>query len=89
MEKPKILKRLEKQLEGRGMPEGQAHAIAISALRKSGNLKQGSLEATKKGIERGNMTPAERAKDRAVKDRGGKPGDYTYNPKTNTVKKKR
>jgi len=88
MAEPKILKRLVGQLERKGMDSGKAHAVAISALRKSGNIKAGSTEPTKKGIVRGNMTPAERAKDRAVKDRGGKPGDYKYNPKTNTVKKR-
>lgn len=89
MAEPKILKRLVKQLSDKGMDSGKAHAVAVSALQKSGNLKKGSTEPTKKGIERGNMTPGERAKDRAVKDRGGRPSDYVYNSKTNTVKRKK
>lgn len=83
IEKPKILKRLVKQLEDKGMSAGQASAVAISALRKSGNLKQNSLEPTKKGIQRGNMTPAERAKDRASKESGRPTSDYKYVKKTN------
>lgn len=89
MPEAKILKRLVNQLEDKGMDAGQAKAIAISALRKSGNIKQGSLEPTKKGLERGNMTPSERAKDRASKESGLPPSSYTYNPKTNTVRKKK
>ena len=46
-----------------------------------------SGEATAKGKKRGAMTPAARAKSRAVKKSGGKPSDYTYNRKTNTTKK--
>ena len=88
MVKAKILTRLIGQLERKGMDAGKAQAIAVSALRKSGNLKKNSLEPTKKGIMRGNMTPSERAKDRAVKYNGGKPSDYKYNSKTNTVKKR-
>jgi hypothetical protein len=69
------------------MSEGQARATAISALQKSGNLKKGSTEPTLKGIKRGNMTPAERAKDRAAKYGGGHPSEYHYNPKTNRATK--
>lgn len=89
MEKPKILKRLIKQLEDKGMPASKAVPVAVSALRKSGNLKQGSLEPTKKGITRGNMTPGERAKDRASKESGRPTSEYKYNAKTNkaTLKK--
>jgi hypothetical protein len=87
--KPKILTRMIKQLEDKGMDPGKAHAIAVSQLQKSGNLKKGSTEPTKKGIARGNMSPAERAKDRTAKSRGGKPSDYTYHSKTNTATKKK
>lgn len=83
MPKPKILNRLIGQLEAKGKSPGQAAAIATSALQKSGNLKKGSTDATAKGIKRGNMTAAERAKDRASKDSGHKPGEYNYSSKTN------
>jgi hypothetical protein len=84
---PKILDRLVKQLKDKGFNEGSAYAIATKTLQKSGNLKKGSQEATKKGIKRGNMTPGERAKDRAVKAHGGKPSDYRYKAKSNSVVK--
>lgn len=64
---PKILDRLVSQLKAKGKGEQAAFAIATSALQKSGNLKRGSQEATAKGIQRGNMTPAARAKSRAHK----------------------
>jgi hypothetical protein len=86
---PKILDRLVKQLQDKGMDKSKAFAIATSQLQKSGNLKKGTTEATAKGIKRGNMTPAQRAKDRAVKSRGGKPSDYSYNASTNSVRKKK
>lgn len=84
---PKILDRLVSQLEAKGKPKSNAYAIAVSALQKSGNLKPGSIEPTAKGIKRGNMTPAERAKDRV---KGHDPSDLKYNSKTNraTLRKK-
>ena len=84
---PKILERLVSQLRKNGMDESKAYAVATSQLQKSGNLKKGSAEPTKKGVRRGNMTPAERAKDRAAKKSGGKPSDYKYNKKNNTAVK--
>lgn len=84
---PKILVRLISQLKAKGMSEAKARAMAISQLQKSGNLKKGSTEATAKGIKRGKMTPAARAKDRAAKASGGKPSDYKYNTKNNKAVK--
>lgn len=86
---PKILERLVHQLEAKGKSKDAAYAIAVSQLQKSGNLKKGSTEATAKGIKRGNMSPADRAKDRAAKDKGGSPSDYTYVKKSNSVRKKK
>lgn len=86
---PKILDRLVKQLKDNGMNEKQAYAVAIKKLQESGNLKKGSTEATEKGKKRGDMTPAERAKDRASKKSGGKPSDYKYNKKNNSAVKGR
>lgn len=71
------------------MSPKEANAIAISKLQQFGNLKQGSTEPTAKGIARGNMTPAERAKDRAVKYRGGTTTDYTYKRSNNTAVKRK
>jgi hypothetical protein len=84
---PKILDRLVSQLTRNGMSKDKAYAVAVKRLQESGNLKKGSTEPTKKGIERGNMTPAERAKDRAAKAKGGKPSDYKYNKHNNTAVK--
>lgn len=83
---PKILDRLVSQLMKNGMDKSKAYAVAVSKLQKAGDLKKGSVEATAKGEKRGNMTPAERAKDRAAK-KSGKPSDYKYNKKNNTAVK--
>lgn len=85
---PKILDRLVKQLMDKGKTRSQAYAIATASLQKSGNLKKGTQEATAKGKRRGNMTPEQRAKDRAVKKSGGKPSDYVYDSRTNSTRKK-
>lgn len=84
----KIQARLVDQLMAKGKSREAAFAISTKALQKSGNLEPGSGKPTAKGIERGNMTPAERAKDRAVKATGGKPSDYIYDPKTNRTRHK-
>ncbi len=84
---PKILDRLVSQLMANGKSKDAAYAIAVKTLQDSGNLKKGSTEATAKGVQRGDMTPAERAKDRAVAKSGGKPSDYKYNKKNNTAVK--
>jgi hypothetical protein len=71
------------QLKSKGYNDQSAHAIAVSALQKSGNLKPGTEEATAKGAKRGNMSPAARAKDRAAKRSGKATTAYKYNKKTN------
>lgn len=86
---PKILERLVSQLKAKGKSESSAYAIATSTLQKSGNLKKGTQEATPKGEKRGEMSPSERAKDRAVKYSGGTSSDYSYNKKTNTTRKRK
>ena len=85
---PKILDRLVGQLEAKGKPKGQAFAIATAALQRSGNLKKGTQQATAKGVKRGAMTPAERAKDRQATYSGSKPADFKYDAKTNRATKK-
>ena len=50
-----------------GMSKDSAYAIGVSTLQKSGDLKKGSLESTKKGKRRAEMTKAARAKSRAKK----------------------
>lgn len=84
---PAILDRLVKQLTSNGMSKDKAYPIAVKKLQESGNLKKGSTKATAKGEKRGKMTPAERAKDRAAKARGGKSSDYKYNKHNNSAVK--
>jgi len=50
-----------------GMEKSSAYAIATKSLQKSGDLKEGTAEATKKGKRRGEMSKASRAKTRAQK----------------------
>lgn len=69
------------------MKESQAFAVATKKLQESGNLKPGTQEATPKGIKRGNMTPAERAKDRAAKKSGSDTAEYKYNKNNNSAVK--
>lgn len=85
---PKILDRLVGQLQAKGKSKSAAYAIATSALQKSGNLKKGSTEPTAKGIERGNMTPAQRAKDRASKASGKSVSSFKYDKNTNRATQK-
>lgn len=80
---PAILERLVSQLKAKGYNDRAAHAIAVSSLQKSGNLKPGTEEATPKGARRGAMSPAQRAKDRAAKRSGRPTHDYKYSAKTN------
>lgn len=82
---PKILERLVSQLKAKGKSESAAYAIATKALQRSGNLVKGTTRATSKGVTRGNMTPGQRATDRAIKASGGKhrSSDYSYNSSTN------
>jgi hypothetical protein len=80
----KILSRLRDQLIANGKSKQDASKIAVSALQRSGNLKRGSTEPTPKGIVRGEMTPAQRAIDRAKKKRAG---SYHYNKYNNSAVK--
>jgi hypothetical protein len=85
---PAILERLVSQLQAKGYSKSSAFAIATHALQKTGDLKKGTQQATPKGAQRGAMTPAERAKDRASKYSKGrhKSSDYNYNEATNRSK---
>lgn len=58
---PKILDRAVSKIKARGGVDNP-YAVAVAAMQKSGNLKQGTLKATKQGIKRGNMTEAQRQK---------------------------
>jgi len=47
------------------LSESSAYAIATKQLQKSGDLKEGTQEPTKKGSRRGEMSKATRAKTRS------------------------
>ena len=84
---PPILTRLIEQVMAKGKNEKAATEIAISALQKSGNLYAGTTKATPKGVERGLMSPEERARDRDVLSKGKDPSNYFYDPVTNKMKR--
>jgi len=64
---PKILDRVVRQLKAKGV--ANPYAVGVAAMQKAGNLKKGTVEATKQGIRRGNMTPEARAKARDRRER--------------------
>lgn len=86
---PQILERLVSQLKAEGKGAQEAYAIATSHLQKHGIIDHHG-QLTPKGRVRQAMGAAGRAKDRAAKASGGKhrPGDFTYNAKTNQAKLK-
>jgi hypothetical protein len=56
---PRILDKAVKKIAARGAVDNP-YAVAVSSLQKAGDLKKGSLKATKKGTRRGAMTEAQR-----------------------------
>lgn len=84
-QKPAILTRLTQQIKDNSPGVKDPEAAAIAALRKQGSMEKDSMGLTKHGKVRNEMTPGERAIDRAVKRSGHKASDYTYNPKTNAA----
>lgn len=79
---PPILERLVSQLKAKGYNDRGAYAIATASLQRAGDLDEHG-NATPKGAQRGQMTPAARAKDRAAKRSGRSTQDYSYNAATN------
>lgn len=71
-----------------GMNRQTAEGVATRKLQQSGNLNQNG-QPTYQGVQRGNMTPEERAIDRAVKEHGGNRWDYVYNYQTNRATKRK
>jgi len=63
---PKILDRVVKQLKAKG-DVNNPWAVGVAAMQKAGNLKKGTVQATKQGVRRGNMTPAQREKSRRAR----------------------
>lgn len=86
---PKILERLVSQRQAKGMDKGRAYATATSTLQKSGVLKKGTQDLTKKGETRQGLGAAGRAKDRAARASGKSPSAYAYNQLTNIARLKK
>lgn len=86
---PPIKNRLIAQLVERGYGVEKSTKIAHRSLVNSGNLNEDGT-ATAKGIARGDMSPAERAIDRAIKysKKKDKPENYQYDPQTNRATKR-
>jgi hypothetical protein len=82
----KLVERLTRQLASSG--RSNAKGMAIGLLKKRGHMDD-SGNLTEEGKKRQALGNAGRAKDRAAKYGGGKPSDYTYNPKTNGTRKKK
>lgn len=80
MGRKSLLKRLAAQTGSKEM--------AVALLKKRGHM-DGNGRLTAEGKRRDEMTAAERAKDRAARDSGRKPSDYTYNKRKNTARLKR
>ena len=78
-----IRDRLVSQLKDKGLPVGEANAVANKRLQAAGDLKSGSEQPTAKGIKRTEMGAAGRAKDRAAQASGHKTNDFKYDPGTN------
>jgi hypothetical protein len=86
----KIHNRLKRQLLHKGNSIDEVEDMATGILRKHGILKDDKMELTNYGITRNNMSPSDRAIDRAVKISGRNPDEYNYNSHTNraTLKEK-
>jgi hypothetical protein len=63
-------------------------SAALTILKKRGQLKADGKTLTAEGKKRNAMTAEERAKDRASKQQKVPASDFTYNPKTNTARRK-
>jgi len=81
-----LLKRLTQQLIDQGKPEQQAYNIAKKKLTERGHLIPNTDYPTQEGVRLGNMTPKQRALERATKKSGRPLEDYIYDEKTNRTK---
>lgn len=56
---PQLMETAVKKIKA-ASPGANPYAVASATLQRSGSLKQGTNAATKQGIARGKMTPAQR-----------------------------
>ena len=57
---PGLLDKAVDRIKQGGASEKSAWPIAVASLQKSGSLKQGTLKATKQGVQRNQMTRKQR-----------------------------
>jgi hypothetical protein len=57
---PKILEKAVSRIKAGGVPTKSAWPMAVASQQKAGNIKPGTLQATKQGVARGQMTQAQR-----------------------------
>lgn len=57
---PGLLDKAVDRIKQRGVKTSSAWPIAVAAMQKAGNLKQGSLKPTAQGVARNKMTRAQR-----------------------------
>jgi hypothetical protein len=57
---PPLLDKAVSRIKARGVKTSRAWPIAVASLQKAGDLKKGSLKATKQGTARNAMTRAQR-----------------------------
>jgi hypothetical protein len=60
---PKILDKAVKEIK-KSSPGVNPYAVATASLQKAGDLKKGTNQPTKQGVERGKMTKDQREKTR-------------------------
>ena len=76
------------QLVDRLSAQVGSRPLAISILKKRGDLKADGKTLTEHGKKRDAMSAEERAKDRASKATGKPASSFTYSASTNRTKKK-
>jgi hypothetical protein len=85
MSTPTILKRLTQQIKDNSPGVKDPEAAAIAALRRYGSMEKDSIKLTEGGKIRNEMSPGDRAKDRASKRSGHPTTAYNYDAKTNAA----
>ena len=85
----KIHERLQQQLLDTGVSPDEVGDMATNLLRKHNILEDNEMKLTSYGETRNNMSPADRAIDRAVKYSGNNADEYVYNPDTNIARLKK
>jgi hypothetical protein len=68
---PKILDEAVQKIKAKGGAVNP-YAAAVSTLQKSGSLKKGTLEPTKQGVARGQMSSKQRQANPPSEPRGDK-----------------